>query len=1337
MNRAVFIFVLAVVLASGVCAVINDSIQYHFTFDIANMSATNLWTYDGAYNATWTGLDRAAGIRGEGVHGDGSSAYATFSSTGSTTQSYNFWYKVNGTWTGGGSLYNVIYTRGGASGTPGSGTDFDIYMTNTTTAPYGKYHTDIESKSGFYYQNDLHNGTAWTMVTVTWNDSSNTLKFYRNGVLVNTSTALTDAGGTANATTYFGRWQSTEATYALQTNLDEFTSWSRVLTDDEITWLWNGSAGVAYPFNVSGTGGTSGNTSVPSWVSPTPADAANSSDTTITLNASCGENTTFLWYGASSPPTSLVLDNSSTGNYTVTLSTLGTYYYTAACYNLTTGMSANTSTRSYIFYVAPPNAPTWSSPTPDGGEINNTATITLNASCGQNQTYLYFGNDSSSLPLSRVGINGSLYCYQENATATGTCGEPSNGSYAQTPPSTVGGTVYVNYSKPSWSTAALWRVKHSYVPFDEYITVSAGCFAQNPLQFKHVGNFSATYKSLLYCYNGSSWVNIGSYQSGSSYNGGGGAQDSGADDWKDGNYDSPTLAESINGYLIDVTGNTSQPFASSAIYEEAVYWLNETFPLPIDDTYYYKASCYNSTLTGMGANSTLRNYTYDSIFPSYAISENNEFVYSGIEPVAQRSGFDAYDNVLNLSLNFTDNRDLYAWELNVTYYANGTSVYYESNSSLSGTIENFVRALNITTWTANYYNLSFAVSDSHTDENIGDYQVTKKKSSITFKTPNDNNIKVETREPSDISATKLSDRYTFTVSFNDGLTKTRRFDVKSECPLSYRTTSGYKAHFVAACGSAREGGNWLDFEGVSGAATVTKADDYHYIVDIADVPPTVTFNSIGGLNVYEASFVWYRPTITVTTTATQYLNYTSSSNATITWGDSAGLNNVTVYFNDAAVTPTATGAIPICVFPSACNLTYTVNLTSPSTAATYPVTWLLNQSPSDALHNDTTTSVIYSDWNVTSCGAAPYDVERIQYKSYLEDTPASSLGQDFQLYGSYWLSDSSINKTVNLTFAANDTFHICVYPNVTMYFDLYAVTNASGYTHRHYIQNTSLAFGLWNYSLYNHNTTTGLSLLRVTARDKDTYNYYLNVLGVLQRFYVSEGVWRSVQMDRSGDYGLLVYDIKELTTDYRLAYYDRNNNLLLTTQSVKFSCTSGVCEVTQLLSPYEADSDEDTITTTYAYDNATEIVTVNWSSSALTSSTVNITITHETLAGQSVACSTTQTGVAGNYTCNVSLYNSNFLVTLMSGSSVILNEWVNKAPTRLADSLSVGEQAFWSFALLVTVSAAGLFSPAGVLVMSTLGLILVTIIGILTPLTLTVLFVAAIIGFVLAVRLKT
>lgn len=354
-----------------------------------------------------------------------------------------------------------------------------------------------------------------------------------------------------------------------------------------------------------------------------------------------------------------------------------------------------------------------------------------------------------------------------------------------------------------------------------------------------------------------------------------------------------------------------------------------------------------------------------------------------------------------------------------------------------------------------------------------------------------------------------------------------------------------------------------------------------------------------------------------------------------------------------------------------------------------------------------------------------------------ESIPYTALYADFEVDGTY--SASNYTKNISFGYGYNHTHTICIYPaGYDMHADLYVkYSTASGFTHRYYLINHSLNSTSQDFTLYNFNSTTGLSDLKIIARHVDDYSYYPNVIGKLQRKYVSEGVWRTVQMDKSGDYGLIFFNIIEENTDYRILYYDSNGNLLKTTTSSKFVCTSNLCEITQQLNPYSAISSTDVPLITSSYDNNTGILDVTWFVSSGNDVTIRTIVSKETMTGTLELCDSSSTASSGSHQCNLTGYSGTFLLIVKSNSENIKSEYIAAPDDRLGDHLSNSHKSFWVFAIMICIMLAGLFSPVGVIIASILSVVFIHLLGLMNAFTISYITVSAVIGIVIALKIKT
>lgn len=735
-------------------------------------------------------------------------------------------------------------------------------------------------------------------------------------------------------------------------------------------------------------------------------------------------------------------------------------------------------------------------------------------------------------------------------------------------------------------------------------------------------------------------------------------------------------------------------------------------------TYYYKAAVWNST-GNFSSNTTINNWTFDAVAPSITLNALNEF------SVLNLSQQNPYDKSVVLNITFADDHDLYGMSVNIT---RGGTVYFNiTNETLDGLTYNYTNTLNATEWPAGRYNVTLEVSDSHTAKEIKPYDVQKQAKGLRFQTAEGNDITIESTDGSDAIVEKKLDRYEFEFTFDDGKQKSRTFHVRSDKPIVYKANSAYKAHFVVSTG---RGGNWIDFEGVTGTPSVTRINDFHYTVTFADVPAKARFKSIGGLNVLSVNYTFYVGNYSVLNPSPIYareagtfgLNVTTESTFTNT--TAVLVYNGSTYISEVTSSSSLYNFTTVATAPNA-----TVNLTYNWTVMVF------QQNGVNFTFNVSTVQVV-QDWTIVSCGTPQF----INWTQYDEDNPSTKLTGTFAVEVEYWVGNRSNAKLYNATFGSANSWALCFSPTDARFSANIYGQNAitGGFTHRFYTQNVTYSNSTTNYSIYNTpNTSVSVySDMKITTRYVTSYGYFKNVFAQLQRRYVGEGVWRTVQYDKSGDFGLLFFDIKEQSVDYRIKYYDENNSLLLETDSLKFVCTAAVCELTQLIDPASATTESPDIETVVTFNNATSVLTVEWDSASSLSSSVAIKVQKQNYNGLVTVCSTTQTGVAGSFDCNATGYTGELFVTVDVDGEQNAAEYVPIGRTSIASNMSKATQALVTFLLMLAIIAFGLFSPIALVIMTVLSLIVVFFLGTLSAITATFIIIAAVMGFVIAIKVK-
>jgi hypothetical protein len=301
---------------------------------------------------------------------------------------------------------------------------------------------------------------------------------------------------------------------------------------------------------------------------------------------------------------------------------------------------------------------------------------------------------------------------------------------------------------------------------------------------------------------------------------------------------------------------------------------------PPDAYYLWNVTAFDGSVNG--TTSTSRYFTYDTVSPTITLNPSNAFTATNTSTINNYNS-----TTFPINITFADERDLFAAEINITNATGYTMFNWTNISSISGLSYTYNNTLNNTAWTAGLYIINIIVSDSHTSMLTGDYELTKQKDELIFETPEANKITIEAVNAISSGTIKKGDRYQFEFSYPDTIKDTLVYNIESDNEIYYRPDSGYKAHFVI-WNPRTKTGNWVDFEDSTlKDYTVQKVDDKHYTITFS-IPAgieTVTFNSIGGLNVVTESYSWYRgltsqsytsPVLTNISTSF-YLNATNTS----------------------------------------------------------------------------------------------------------------------------------------------------------------------------------------------------------------------------------------------------------------------------------------------------------------------------------------------------------------------------------------------------------------------------------------------------------------------------
>jgi len=753
-----------------------------------------------------------------------------------------------------------------------------------------------------------------------------------------------------------------------------------------------------------------------------------------------------------------------------------------------------------------------------------------------------------------------------------------------------------------------------------------------------------------------------------------------------------------------------------------------------DGTHSWNVMCMEGGTEYWGASNFT--FTIDLIDPNITLNQAMSDFDNNGKPIGN-----IYNETLRYGFDFADERDLYAYQINLTNI-NGSNMYYLLNQSLSGTTAGAYGWINVSNIDDGLYNLTVTASDSHTKQEIKAYETKASNKELYYKTEENIKIWIKSDDEADTSTIKTKDRYSFNFDFKDKLNKGRIFHVISDNPISYRKDSGYKAHFVITDGVD---GNWVDFEGVPGTPIITRVNAFHYTVYFPHIPSKVEFHSIGGLNTNAKTYPLYIGNYNIHSD-NGLIGEPHIFKINLTVNTGYILTNITGNFTYQNKTYEYDSRTVISK-PGEANSYYVQlnkELVEPSVAGSYSYSWKLNiPYASGGEYTIYTENVSHNvvDWSVDNCTANSHIA--LTFKIRDENHPDSMLASitESELLGEYWINDKSRARNISIYYGKDqNTLNVCT-DTEQVQIDLYLkYASTYGFTHRYFLYNKSIFnTSTETYNIYNFNKTDGISQLRITSRYSDTYNYFINAIVGLERLYPSSNDWRTVQMGKTDDYGFVGFNIIEREEDYRLVYRDTNNNLLKVTDALTFACDNGVCSILALLSPYAVGLSENNVTYSYTYDNLTHILSITWLNGA--EADISIGVFQETPVSTNELFNYYETNsLTGTKTFNLSGYSGEIqlkLNTTREGSELLEHsKFINIGKLRLADYVGESEGAMFSFLLLIVISMMGVWSPVAVIISTLLGLFVIYIFGLVSAISLGFLITATIVGLVLSLKLK-
>lgn len=374
---------------------------------------------------------------------------------------------------------------------------------------------------------------------------------------------------------------------------------------------------------------------------------------------------------------------------------------------------------------------------------------------------------------------------------------------------------------------------------------------------------------------------------------------------------------------------------------------------------------------------------------------------------------------------------------------------------------------------------------------------------------------------------------------------------------------------------------------------------------------------------------------------------------------------------------------------------------------------------------------------ITNCSSGASTLNLSNYNENLTSTP---LLMDAEFEIKYWINNNPANYSMfNIALYNSTTYSICLSPSDMVFgSDIYVkYTTPGGFTHSYYAFNKTLSNASSNVSVYNFDTMTGISTFNLAVRNRNNYQLQPSILVYLQRYYVGEGVWRTVQMGLTDSFGEVNFDILERTTDYRFVLFNTNNEQLLVSDRNKWVCTSSYCTGT-IFTDATLASPNVYLQVATSFNNNTNVITTTWTNPESTNTNVEIKVRSLNSTGTKTVCNQSYYGSSGSFTCDISGKTSGDVTVDTFVNGVLQHsDYVSVAKQGLALLLNSKDSTFWGFGIILTCFSAGmLISPAAAVATMIFGIIASFLLHLIPAMTIPYVMIIALIGLFVMYKVK-
>ena len=356
--------------------------------------------------------------------------------------------------------------------------------------------------------------------------------------------------------------------------------------------------------------------------------------------------------------------------------------------------------------------------------------------------------------------------------------------------------------------------------------------------------------------------------------------------------------------------------------------------------------------------------------------------------------------------------------------------------------------------------------------------------------------------------------------------------------------------------------------------------------------------------------------------------------------------------------------------------------------------------------------------HLEECGGI-YTTPTVNFTAYYE-TNLTRINP-FYIAGTFdtWLGSGEVYRTSSFNKASTADLKLCITP-----------TDKSQYSNAHIeykFDNENVTFIPRNYFFQNKsltNVSEEINLFLLEAEDSTSFiikvqdqklSPVAEALVYIQKYYPSDGTYRTVQIARTDSNGETLGFYETETTDYKHIIIKNGVTLLETTQqkvvgkSVPYTLTFTIGQA--LGYPWTSFEDNPNVSTNLTFNKDTNIVTFEYIENItgyVTSAQLLVFQNSLTNSTTTVICNVTSTEASATLTCDLSDYDGTFTaIAYINGESQNIIEFIMTN----AREVFGNDGLFLGMMIILTAGFAMMWNPAAGIISINAAVIFVNIIG--------------------------